>query len=261
MIIKKLIKLPILKRLIPSIFKRYISITGDSFKRKNISGITYLLDTRYLIDRNFYLRENYEDFLYSKAKKLIILNKVNIFLDIGSCWGIYTLRLSNIRNLKILSFDPIIKNINRLDEMVKINNLKNIKTFNTALGSKKGKVKFYGLEKFTPNYSLYDTNHKNFTVSKIDKLDNLIKIKKKVLYIKVDIERHEYYFLCGATNILKNNNIILQIEIYKKNKKQVFDRLNKKNFNLIYRHGADYIFSNFKIKNPRSFRSEGSNFV
>ena len=82
MIIKKLIKLPILKRLIPSIFKRYISITGDSFKRKNISGITYLLDTRYLIDRNFYLRENYEDFLYSKAKKLIILNKVNIFLDI-----------------------------------------------------------------------------------------------------------------------------------------------------------------------------------
>ena len=136
-----------------------------------------------------------------------------------------------------------------------------MKIFNTEFGRKKGKVKFYGLEKFTPNYSLYDTKHKNFTVSTIDKLDNLIKIKKKILYIKVDIEKHEYYFLCGATKILKNNNIILQIEIYKKNKKRVFDHLAKKKFNLIYRYGADYIFSNFKIKNPQNFHSEGSNFV
>lgn len=250
MIIKNLIKLPIFKRLIPSIFKRYIFITGNYFKRKNISGVTYLLDTRYLIDRNFYLRENYEDLLYSTAKKLIISNNINVFLDIGSCWGIYSLRLSNIKNLEILSFDPIIKNIERLEKMIKINSLKNITTFNTALGSKEGKVKFYGLEKFTPNYSLYDKNHKNFSVSKIDKLDNLIKIKKKILYLKVDIEKHEYYFLCGAKDVLQNNSVILQIEIYEKNKNKVFDYLTEKNFNLIHSFGADYIFSNFKIKKP-----------
>ena len=79
MIIKNLIKLPFFKRLIPSIFKRYIFFTGNYFKSKNISGISYFLDTRYLIDRNFYLRENYEDYLYSIANKLIILNKVNFF--------------------------------------------------------------------------------------------------------------------------------------------------------------------------------------
>jgi hypothetical protein len=160
--IKFLIKLPILKRVIPSIFKKYILITKNFLKKKKIDGIKYKLDTRHLIDRNFYLRENYEDELFFWAKNLITLNKINIFLDIGSCWGVYSLRLSKIKKLKILSFDPITKNIQRLDEMIKINSIKNIRTFNTALGNKKGQAKFYGLENFTPNYTLYPiANEKN----------------------------------------------------------------------------------------------------
>ena len=114
MIIKNLVKLPLFKRLIPSMYKKYIFFSKNHFKSKKIDGIKYLLDTRYLIDRNFYLRENYEDNLFFLAKKLITNNKINFFLDIGSCWGIYSLRLSKIKNLKILSFDPVLKNIERL---------------------------------------------------------------------------------------------------------------------------------------------------
>ena len=119
MIVKNLINFPILKRLIPSIYKRYIFFTGNFLVEKKINGIIYLLDTRHLIDRNFYLRENYEDDLYHLAKNLIILNKVSIFLDIGSCWGIYSLRLSKIKRLKIYSFEPVDKNIRRFSEMIK----------------------------------------------------------------------------------------------------------------------------------------------
>jgi FkbM family methyltransferase len=154
--IKFLIKLPILKRIIPSIYKKYIFVTGNFLKKKKVNGINYILDTRYLIDRNFFLRENYEDKLFFLAKKLIKQNQINYFLDIGSCWGIYSLRLSKIKKLKILSFDPIPKNIERLNQMIEINQLKNISTFKTALGSKKDLIKLYGLEKFTPNYSIYD---------------------------------------------------------------------------------------------------------
>jgi len=99
--IKFLIKFPILKRAIPAIYKKYIFITKNFFKKKKIDGIEYKLDTRHLIDRNFYLRENYEDELFFWAINLITLNKINIFLDIGSCWGIYSLRLSKIKKLKI----------------------------------------------------------------------------------------------------------------------------------------------------------------
>lgn len=249
--IKFLIKLPVLKRVIPSIYKKYILITKNFLKKKKIDGIQYKLDTRHLIDRNFYLRENYEDELFFWAKKLITLNKINIFLDIGSCWGVYSLRLSKIKKLKIFSFDPITKNIQRLDEMIKINRIKNIKTFNTALGNKKGQVKFYGLENFTPNYTLYrKANEKNFLICKIDKLDNLMKIRNNYLYLKVDIEESEYPFLVGAINTLKKNNVIIQIEFFKKNKNKIFKFLKKNNFEYIFGNQNDYIFSNFEIKKP-----------
>ena len=256
--IKFLIKFPILKRAIPSIYKKYIFVTGDFLKKKKIHGIKYILDTRYLIDRNFFLREDYEDKLFHLAKNLIKVNHINYFLDVGSCWGIYSLRLSNIKKLKILSFDPIPKNIERLNQMIEINKLKKISTFKTALGSKKGLIKLYGLEKFTPNYSIYDKKKsKNIIKSQINKLDNLVKIRNNFLYIKCDVEKHEYDFLQGSKKIIRNNNIILQIEIFEKNKNKVFEFLKKNKFNCFYKTTSDYIFSNFKIKNPQKFLSEG----
>ena len=264
MIIKNLIKIPVFKRLIPSVFKKYIFFSKNYIKEKKIKEIKYLLDTRHLIDRNFYLRENYEDDLFFLAKDMIIRNKVNYFLDIGSCWGIYSLRLSKIKKLKIMSFDPIYRNISRLKQMIKVNNLRNISTYNTALGDKTGKVKFYGLEEFTPNYTLYGKGHKHngkkhkyTTICKINRLDNLIKIKNKILYLKVDVEKHEYFFLMGAKNIIKNNKIIIQIEIIKSNKKKVFNFLKKNDFSFLYKNqnDADYIFSNFIKKTPKTFIS------
>ena len=113
--------------------------------------------------------------------------------------------------------------------MIKINGLKNIKTFKTALGNEKKKVKFYGLEDYTSNFTLYKTIEKNIAICNIDKLDNIVKIKKNVLYLKVDIEGSEYPFLLGSKNIIKNNNVIIQIEVFKKNKKKIFNFFQKKN--------------------------------
>ena len=132
--------------------------------------------------------------------------------------------------------------------MIKINNIKNIKIYQTALGSCTGQVNLYGFETYTPNYTLYSTTHKNIQKSKITKIDNLIKVKKKNLYIKVDIENHEYYFLLGAKNLIKNNNIIFQIEI-KKNKLKIFNLLKSNGFKLLYKtsNEIDYFFSNFRV--------------
>ena len=89
---------------------------------------------------------------------------------------------------------------------------------------------------------------KNIQKSKITKIDNLIKVKKKNLYIKIDIENHEYYFLLGAKNLIKNNNIIFQIEI-KKNKLKIFNLLKSNGFKLLYNtsNEIDYFFSNFRV--------------
>jgi len=247
MIIKFLIKIPFLKRLIPSLFKKYVLITKNFWKQKKIDEINYILDVRYLIDRNFYLRENYEDELFAFAKNKIIKDELNYFLDVGSCWGIYSLRLSKIKLLKIIAFDPILKNINRLRNMIKINNIKNIKVFHTALGNKLGKIKFYGLEEFTPNYSIYDKKNKFQYLAKINRLDNLLKIKNQIIYIKIDVEGHEYFSLIGAKQLIKNNRVNIQCEIIN-NKQKTINFLKRNKFKLLFhlKNSDDYIFSNYK---------------
>ena len=110
MILNNLIKLPILKRAIPSILKKYIYWTNNYKKEVTIENISYDLDLRHLIDRRFFLHRGYEDELYYNIHKIIKKEKIQYFLDIGSCWGIYSLRLANIfKNLRIIAFDPIQK--------------------------------------------------------------------------------------------------------------------------------------------------------
>ena len=121
--IQSLASLPILKRVIPSIIKR-LKISNITF---NYENLIFKLDLRYLIDRRFYLTKDYDN---SKIKLFdSLINKFGIlnFLDIGSCWGIYSLRIAKKNpKIKVLAFDVFEKNSSRLKEMKEINNLNNI---------------------------------------------------------------------------------------------------------------------------------------
>ena len=64
--IKLLVKLPIFKRIIPSIIKK---LNISNFQYKN-EGLIYELDLRYLVDRRFYL------FGYDKE----VINYLNHFI-------------------------------------------------------------------------------------------------------------------------------------------------------------------------------------
>ena len=140
-IINYLIKFPILKRLIPSLYKRYIFYFNKYSKNVIIDNVIYDLDLRHLIDRRFFFHKTYEEELFNPLNDIINNNKIDFFLDIGSCWGVYSLKFAGIhKNLKILAFDPIKSNIERLNISIKKNNFKNIECFHTAIGSKKGKV-------------------------------------------------------------------------------------------------------------------------
>ena len=62
-IINYLIKFPILKRLIPSLYKRYIFYFNKYSKNVIIDNVIYDLDLRHLIDRRFFfirlMKKNY----------------------------------------------------------------------------------------------------------------------------------------------------------------------------------------------------------
>jgi FkbM family methyltransferase len=249
MILNNLIKLKILKRIIPSLLKIYIFLTKNYKKKVTIENISYDLDLRHLIDRRFFLHGGYEDELYYNLVKIIKNEKIEFFLDIGSCWGIYSLRLANrFKYLRILAFDPIQRNIKRLISAIKKNRLKNIKTYKTAIGNKKGRVMLGATEDYSPNYKINELGKVISENSRINLIDNLVFLKNKRIICKIDTESFEFEVLKGAIKLLKNNKCFLQIEIVSSNKIKVKNFLRKIGYRLIsnnINNKSDYFFSNF----------------
>jgi len=253
--IEKLIELPILKRLIPSLYKKYIFFKKDYFKEIIVNGIVFNLDLRHFIDRRFFFQKKYEEELFNPILEIAKSYKIDYFFDIGSCWGLYSLRLSNvIKDIRIKAFDPIIRNINRLNASIKKNNIQNIDVYHTAIGSTKGSIELGATENYSPNYKINEEKSVIFEKSKIDFLDNLFSYKNKYLILKIDTEGFEFEVLKGAEKLLINNKCYCQIEIIEKNKDQIFSFLEERNYKLISineKNKLDYIFSNFtfdKIK-------------
>ena len=254
-IINCLIKFPILKRLIPSLYKKYIFFFNKYSKKVIIDNVIYDLDLRHLIDRRFFFHKTYEEELFNPLNDIINNNKIDFFLDIGSCWGVYSLKIAGIhRNLKILAFDPIKSNIERLNISIKKNNFKNIECFHTAIGSKKGKVTLGATEKYSPNYEIDEIDSVINETSELNSLDFLLNTKGKFLILKIDTEGYEFEVLKGAINLLNNNTCFCQIEIKEKHKEKVFSFFNDLNYNLVSINRinkTDFFFSNFiedKIK-------------
>jgi len=246
--IKYLIKVPLLKRIIPSIYKKYI-FNKNFYKKIIVDDVIFDLDLRHLIDRRFFFHKSYENELFLPIIRVLESNKIDYFLDIGSCWGIYSLRLAKkFKNLKILSFDPIKNNISRLKKSIKKNKIKNIKIFKTALGSSCGEINLGATESYSPNYKINETNSVITEICKVNVLDKIFKKNKKFIIIKIDTEEFELNVLKGSVNVLKNNNCYVQIEICSKNKRSIFNFFKKikyKQISLNKKNKSDYLFSNF----------------
>ncbi len=80
--------------------------------------------------------------------------------------------------------------------------------------------------------------------------DDQIKINKKIISLKVDVEGSEIDVLNGLKNLLKKNKVFLQIEIFDKNYQKVNNFLKINNFKLDNKitsnsNYTDYYYKNF----------------
>ena len=103
-------------------------------------------------------------------------------------------------------------------------------------------------------------NFNNKNIKKINKLnvvktialDDMFKCKNKLIAIKIDIEGSEFKALKKMESILKNNKVIMQIEIFPKNASIVLNQLKNLNIKVHKKYGPsgfpDYMCSNFLDK-------------
>ncbi|MDB9956569.1 FkbM family methyltransferase [Candidatus Pelagibacter sp.] len=161
------------------------------------------------------------------------------------------MRLSKkFKKLKSFSYDPINRNIQRLNRSIKINNIKNIQTFCLAIGDEETIVELGATEDYSPNYEIGEKNAVVKEKCKMNLLDNLHNLENKNIVFKIDTEGFEDKVLKGAIKLLSKNNVFCQVEIKDKNIDKVFSFFKSINYNLISDNKfnkTDYFFSNFDL--------------
>ena len=255
--IKYLIKIPILKRLIPSLGIRLLKILKKNRGFFNIDGFKMYLDFLDPIDRAIILNKTYEIEEINILTKLIRNNSVTKFIDIGANCGFYSFQFA-MEKLDVFAFEPnsdaLLKMNNTIDQN---KNLKNkIKIYPFGLSNNNSIMQMRSMIK----YGYTQTGGSSVTIEK-QSLENKYKIyeaKFKIgdeilnfqnsnLAIKIDVEGHELNVLKGIQNLLKKNKCVLQIEIFKKNYHIVNSFLLENNFTLVdqIRENSNYFYSNY----------------
>ncbi len=164
--------------------------------------------SNYIYDNNsFYELENLEILNYLPLEE-------GVFLDIGANIGNHTLYFSKILKRDVYAFEPVRENYNLLRKNILINDLKNIKTFNIALGMCNSKVTLR--QNYQDNSGTWEIVDYTGDIDIIP-LDD-ININKKISYMKIDVEGHELEVLKGAINTIKTNLPLLSIEFHSGNK-------------------------------------------
>ena len=255
--ITKIIKLPILKRLIPSISIRFLKLLKRNRGYFKINNIEMFLDFLDPIDREIILHQEFEskeiDFLIKQIKN----NNINYFLDIGANCGYYSIKISKeISKIKILAFEPNEEAYLKFQKSLKKNPVisKKIRLKKFGLSNKSSKLKMQSVVKFgyaqTGGTSVINENKitKNYTFFANFKVgDDYIKFTNKKISIKIDVESHETNVLKGLKKIIKKNQCILQIEIFKKNFNLVNKLLSSYGYKKFYevKNKSNYFFKNF----------------
>ena len=241
-----LLDIPILKRLVPSIIRRYLLLIGKYQINIKINNFIFEIDIRESIERKTYFTREYEK---KRMDKLHLFSKkVNseILIDIGANIGFYSILSSN-KYEQIYSYEPNKRNFQILKKNIDTNNLKNIKIFNFGLGENEevltGNSNTKGELFQTSGFAVSKNNKKGERVL-IKKGDDVLQFKNSTLTIKIDVEGFELFVLKGLKNTLVKNQTILQVEIWEKNNDEVHDFLNSLNYRKLQSIDGDTYFSN-----------------
>lgn len=194
--------------------------------------------------------------LEEEAKYIKKNYQFNISVDIGSNTGHFTNMLSKISN-KVYSFEPINYLFKSQKYLFKNSNVTN---FNCALGSKKQRRKFYIPINNDPESSIIAK--KNSTIINVDvnKGDDLL--KKKIDFIKIDVEGFELDVLIGLKKIIKKSRPLLLIEIEKRHNRnylKVFKLLKNTGYKIYYLDKNEFILKSLLYKNINYFFKKKQN--
>jgi FkbM family methyltransferase len=183
------------------------------------------------------------------------VKKNDKIIDVGANIGTITLTcaIKTGKGGKVYSIEPNPITFKYLQSNIKLNNTNNVKTYNYAIGNKKGSVDFAivhsdvcskVIEKGFTNDLITQRNKIQVPMISIDELGLN---EEEFSLLKIDVEGYEKFVILGAKNIIKKVNCIY-FEVSEKNykkygytPKEVFDLLIHEGFQLFIISGSKKI--------------------
>ena len=255
--ISKLIKIPFLKRIIPSLGIRILKFTNKNRGFFTINNILMYLDFLDPIDREIILTQKFES---EEVTDLIYLMKkfsIKNFFDVGANCGYYSIKILNeISEVRVIAFEPNKDAYTKFKRTILANHkfIKRIKIEDFGLSNQNALLKMKFLKKNDYNQTggssvvnNSEFNVKNFFYSKFKIGDEILDFENQKLCFKIDVERHEINVVQGLRKTLKNNKSLLLVEIYKKNFYEINKILNELGYSQIkrFKERSNYFYSNF----------------
>ena len=250
---------PILKKgyrkLRKSFLRRYLFYTKKEKFVFKLNDILLNLDIRDSIDREIYFTNRYEE----EQIKLLLDNikkyKITRFVDVGANIGVYALTIAkNVPNIKIDAFEPHKGAFERMEANIHQNGFSQIiQSHNLALSNENKEGYLLAGTRFG-TYQSGGASVSSEGEMKISQVrgDDLIKYTDDIIAIKIDVEGFELSVLQGIENLIKNNKVFLQIEIFDEELSETSKFLEAYNFKLIekgtFTHQdtvKDYFYINF----------------
>lgn len=221
------------------------NINSNEFSKIYKNGLVYFFNDT--LSNEISIFGIFEKEQLNKVIKIFVNKKKNLFIDIGANIGNHSIFLSKFFK-NVLAFEAHPK----IFEILNLNTkkIKNIKSFNIALSDKKKFLYFKDIQ--TQNMAGHSLRPKGEIKVKTTKLDDIVKLKNKIDFIKIDTEGHEYEVLKGMKKILKVNDPIIMFEFdamqFRRDNK-IIKYLNKLNFKYFYFFDQNFNYYNYRMRN------------
>jgi FkbM family methyltransferase len=259
LVTKGVSRIPVLKRLYPSLQKAWAFLTWTGgYQIKRYRGILFLLNYRNFVDRKIGLGGSYGgavciNFLADMEKGC------DLFIDAGASLGIYALQAAH-RGLagEIHAFDPDPRNYAQLMGNLYLNRFTDIiQAHQVALSDMSGTLQFEAAPEGKTNMTQVATpvsgvpgalGHLVRGTGKIcgltaRTLDEMFPYQGKKIFIKMHIQGHELEALKGAACLLRNNACFLQVSIWPEDQERVIQHLAAAGYRVVRSSDTYYCFT------------------
>lgn len=250
-----LLHIPVFKRLVPSVLKRYAKWFKQRFIVEKRYGIRMLLDQRNSVDRNLLLKGVWEpeqlERLTAASQSLSTRQwETRVFLDIGAHWGLYSILMHRTGCFdRIIAFEPEATNLAQLMGNLFVNELVGkIEVRNVALSDRDGVLSMEPGPTSNRGGARVALDSREQAVGRevvpCCRLDALLQLQNAMVVIKIDVEGHELAVLQGMQRLLQQNCCFVQIESFGEQAVERVQRALGGGYHWVGTVGDDHYYSN-----------------